>query len=75
MCGFFMKKMLLKFIFACILSGLFTWCCFKIPYYDIVNIPDVISLTTEDLLDLHNNKIFGSLIDMSVESTVTKLLL
>ena len=65
-----MRKNILKICFATFFSGLFAFCCFNIPYYEIVNTPNIINLTKEDLELLPQNNIFGNLIGITSSNAI-----
>ncbi len=60
-----MFKHFVKLLLASVFSAFFAIICFNIPYYDIVNSPNVINLTQEDLQNLSNNKTFGHFISVT----------
>ena len=63
-----MHKGIIRFFLSIVFSSLFVLVCFNIPYYEIVNTPNVINLTEQDLIDISNNKTFGKFINISNNS-------
>ncbi len=59
-----MQKKAFKLMLAMFLSSAFAFCCFNVPYYDIVNIPEIINLTQNDLININKNKTFGNFINL-----------
>lgn len=69
-----MYKNIFKLITAILFSGAFAFICQNIPYYEIVNTPETINLTKNDLLMLEDNHTFGNYINLTTnnENNVSK---